>query len=444
MNEEETLPVVAIVGRPNVGKSTLVNRVLGRREAIVEERPGVTRDRKEIAAEWLSRPFMLVDTGGLVAGGNSLDVKVSAQSQRAIAEADVIVMVVDGTVGVTGEDADVARLIRQTQRPTVLVVNKSDDLSHDDRIWDFMALGLGDPIPISALHGRGTGDFLDAVIAALGPESDGDAEGGSEAEDDPNSKKPFRIALVGRPNVGKSTLFNKLIGDERAVVHDRPGTTRDAIDTVVETEMGPVCFIDTAGMRRKAKIDEDTEYYSFVRALSAVDTADIALLVIDASLGITHQDQRLAERVDAAGCPIVIVLNKWDLLDTEQRLELPDQLERRLHFLGEPPVLRMSALSGQGVDRLIGALMASAEAYRTRIPTAKVNAMLRKAQSEQPAPAGARVLYATQGATDPPTFVLFVNKTLPRTYIRYLERRLREGFDLGATPIKMRVRTRSD
>ena len=216
------------------------------------------------------------------------------------------------------------------------------------------------------------------------------------------------------------------------------------IDTVVETEMGPVCFIDTAGMRRKAKIDEDTEYYSFVRALSAVDTADIALLVIDASLGITHQDQRLAERVDAAGCPIVIVLNKWDLLDTEQRLELPDQLERRLHFLGEPPVLRMSAVSGQGVDRLIGALMASAEAYRTRIPTAKVNAMLRKAQSEQPAPAGARVLYATQGATDPPTFVLFVNKTLPRTYIRYLERRLREGFDLGATPIKMRVRTRSD
>jgi GTP-binding protein len=444
MSVDETLPVVAIVGRPNVGKSTLVNRVIGRREAIVEERPGVTRDRKELEAEWLGRPFLLVDTGGWVADGDSLDDKVSEQSQRAIAEADVVVMVVDGTVGVTGEDTDVARLIRQTQRPAILVVNKSDDTSHDDRIWDFMSLGLGDPMAISALHGRGTGDFLDSVVAALGPEPGDASTANTSGEDDPEGKKPFRIALVGRPNVGKSTLFNQLIGDDRAVVHDRPGTTRDAIDTVVETDMGPVCFIDTAGMRRKAKIDENTEYYSFVRALSTVDTADIALLVIDASLGITHQDQRLAERVDAAGCPIVIVLNKWDLLDTEERLELPDQVERRLHFLGEPPVLRMSALSGHGVGRLIGALSSAAEAYQTRIPTAKVNTALRKAQSLQPAPAGARVLYATQGATDPPTFVLFVNKTLPRTYIRYLERSLREAFNLGATPVKMRVRTRSD
>ena len=241
------------------------------------------------------------------------------------------------------------------------------------------------------------------------------------------------IVIAGRPNVGKSTLFNRLIGEERAVVHDQPGTTRDSIDTVVETDHGPVRFIDTAGMRRRARIDERTEYYSLVRALRSLDTADVALLLIDATVGVTHQDQRLAERVDAAGCPIVVLLNKWDLCDAGQ-----------LHFVGEAPVIKISALSGKNVQRLWPALSATIEDYQTRIPTRRVNDVVRKAQAAHPAPNGARVLYATQGATDPPTFTLFANRELPRTWLRYLERRFREDLDLGSTPIKLRVRRRSD
>ncbi len=444
MTAPEHRPTVAIVGRPNVGKSTLLNRILGRREAIVEERPGVTRDRKEVGAEWLGRRFGLVDTGGWIADGDSLDDKVSEQALRAISDADLVLMVVDGPTGPTAADVEVARQVQRSGTSALVVVNKCDDSSHDGTAWEFLSLGLGDPVPVSALHGRSTGDLLDLVVERL--ELSGSAVPVVESNDAAATEEsePFRIALVGRPNVGKSTLFNRLIGDDRSVVHDRPGTTRDAIDTVVETEIGEVCFIDTAGMRRRARIDEDTEYYSLVRALAAVDSADVALLIIDASLGVTHQDQRLAERVDAAGCPIVIVLNKWDLLDSEERLAIPDQIERRLHFLGEAPVIRMSATSGKGVSRLLPALGDAAAAYRTRVPTAKVNRVLREAQSEQPAPAGARVLYATQGATDPPTFVLFVNKPLPRTYVRYLERRIREAFGLGATPIKIRIRNRAE
>ncbi|HEX8804652.1 MAG TPA: GTP-binding protein [Acidimicrobiales bacterium] len=251
------------------------------------------------------------------------------------------------------------------------------------------------------------------------------------------------IALVGRPNVGKSTLFNRLTGDERAVVHDLPGTTRDAIDTVVETDLGPIRLVDTAGMRRRSKIDEGTEYYSLVRALKAVDEADVALLVIDATEGVTGQDQRLAERVDAAGCPIVVMLNKWELLDADERAEVRWQVGDKLRFIGEAPVLPVSALTGKGVHKLFPALSGSVEAYHRRIPTSRVNAVVHAAQQAHAAPAGARVLYATQGATDPPTFTLFANHDLPRTYLRYLERKLREAFDLGATPVKLRVRRRS-
>ena len=244
--------------------------------------------------------------------------------------------------------------------------------------------------------------------------------------------------------MGKSTLFNRLTGEERAVVHDRPGTTRDTVDTVVETDHGPVRFIDTAGMRRKARIDEDTEYYSLVRALRAVDGADVALLVVDATLGVTHQDQRLAERVDAAGCPIVVLLNKWDLCDAEQREDVMLQVGDKLHFVGEAPVLRISALTGRNVQRLWPALEDTLDDYRTRIPTRRVNDVVRAAQAAHPAPAGARILYATQGATDPPTFTLFANREVPRTWLRYLERKLREDLDLGSTPIKLRVRRRSE
>jgi GTP-binding protein len=444
------LPVVAIVGRPNVGKSTLLNRIIGRRAAIVEERPGVTRDRKDVDGEWLGRAFRLVDTGGWMARGTDLDDKVSAQSERAIADADVVLLVVDVVTGATDDDADVAELLRRSGKPVLLVVNKVDDTGREHQMWELLSLGLGDPYPVSALHGRGTGDLLDKVVELL-PAADTGAE--PPVHDAWDAAMPrsvdaagpgVSIAIMGRPNVGKSTLFNRLIGEDRSVVHDLPGTTRDTIDTVVETDLGPLRLIDTAGMRRKSKIDEGTEYYSLVRALQAVDDADVALLVIDATDGVTGQDQRLAERIDAAGCPIVVILNKWELLDAEQRADVRWQVSDKLRFVGDAPVLQVSALSGKGVHKLFPALAASVDAYHRRIPTSRVNAVLREAQAAHPAPGGARVLYATQGAAEPPTFTLFVNRELPRTYLRYLERKLREAFDLGATPVKLRVRRRGE
>ena len=434
-------PTVAIVGRPNVGKSTLLNRIVGRREAIVEERPGVTRDRKEVTASWSGREFTLVDTGGWLASGGALDSMVSRQSEQAIAEADVVLLVVDATVGLTDDDDRMAALLRGRDGSVLVVANKVDDASHESIIWELLGLGLGEPFPVSALHGRGTGDLLDQLIDLLpDPHDDGDTTG----EVDPPGERIIGVSLVGRPNVGKSTLFNRLTGEDRSVVHDQPGTTRDAIDTVVDTDHGPVRFIDTAGMRRKARINEGTEYYSLVRALRAVDGADVSLLIIDATEGVTHQDQRLAERVDAAGCPIVVLLNKWDLCDAEQREVAVEQVGDRLHFIGGAPVLRISALTGRNVDRLWPALAESVEEYQTRVPTRRVNEVVRAAQAAHPAPGGVRILYATQGATDPPTFTLFSNREVPRTWLRYLERRLREDLSLGATAMKLRVRRRSE
>lgn len=439
------LPLVAIVGRPNVGKSTLLNRIIGRREAIVEERPGVTRDRKEVEAEWQGTPFRLLDTGGWMSNGDSLDDKVSEQSEVAIDEADVVVLVVDGAIGFTEDDAKVGKLLRRLEAPVLLAVNKIDAQAHDNNIWDFMSMGLGDPFPISALHGRLTGDFLDAVIAALPAEArELDAFADVVEVDATDEERLFSVAIVGRPNVGKSTLFNRLIGEERSVVHDQAGTTRDTVDTIVEAQGGPVRFIDTAGMRRQARVDDDTEYYSVVRALKAVDGADVALLVIDATVGVTHQDQRLAERVDAAGCPVVVLLNKWELLDGDGRAKIKKQFDRKMHFVGDAPVIQISALTGKNVQKLWPALADSIADYRVRVPTRKVNEVIRAAQAAQPAPHGARVMYATQGATDPPTFTLFANKSIHPTYVRYLERSLREGFELGATPIKVRVRNRAE
>ncbi|HIF65193.1 MAG TPA: ribosome biogenesis GTPase Der [Acidimicrobiia bacterium] len=436
------LPVVSVIGRPNVGKSTLFNRILGRREAIVEERSGVTRDRKALEAEWQGNNFLLVDTGGWMPTGSDLDGKVSAQSEKAINNSDLIIMVVDGATGITDEDSRVASILRRSKAPIILAVNKIDTSLRDQDIWEFMSLGLGEPFGVSALHSRNTGDLLDRIVEML-PTSGQPTEESPQQDNEPEPDEGVRgVAIVGRPNVGKSTLFNRLIGDERSVVHDMPGTTRDAIDTVVETELGPLRFIDTAGMRRKARVDDDTEYYSSLRALRAIDKADVALLVIDASEGVTSQDQRLAERVDAAGCPIVILMNKWEVVNQEEKDELMYQLGQRLHFLGESPVLRISALTGRGIQRLAPALEAAIDAYETRVPTRRVNEVIQLAQSAQAAPHGGRVLYATQGATHPPTFTLFTNKDLPASYVRYLERRLREEFDLGATPIKVRLRRR--
>ena len=436
------LPTVAIVGRPNVGKSTLLNRIVGRREAIVEERPGVTRDRKIVDAEWQGNVFQLVDTGGWIPGGSLLDEKVSRQSEKAIANADAVIFVVDITTGITEEDDRVAGLLRGHDRPVFVVANKVDDPIREALMWDFLSLGLGNPWPVSALHGAGTGDLLDALVSELpAPEPGGEDVPGA---DDAEAPKVFGVALVGRPNVGKSTLFNRLIGEDRSVVHDLPGTTRDSIDTVVETDDGPIRFVDTAGMRRKSRIDDGTEYYSFVRALRAVDASDVALLVIDATEGITHQDQRLAERIDVAGCPVVVLLNKWEMLSTEAKTDVDYQVGQRLAFLGDSVVLKISALTGRGVQRLLPALADAIEAYHRRVPTRRVNDVISAAQAAQPAPHGGRILYATQGAIDPPTFTLFANKALPAPYLRYLERRLQEAFDLGATPIKLRVRQRSN
>lgn len=442
--EPSKLPMVAIVGRPNVGKSTLLNRIIGRREAIVEELPGVTRDRKVVEAEWTGHRFRLVDTGGWMPGGSALDEKVSRQSEAAIAEADALIVVTDVSMGITEEDARIADLLRTCTQPVFVVANKVDDASKEAEMWELLGLGLGNPWPVSALHGAGTGDLLDALVEVLPaveePEEDDPTDRGRDAD----GERIFSVALVGRPNVGKSTLFNRLIGEDRSVVHDMPGTTRDAIDTVVQTPDGPIRFVDTAGMRRKSKIDEGTEYYSFVRALQAVDSSDIALLVIDATEGVTHQDQRLAERIDAAGCPIVVLLNKWELLGTEAKATVTYDVGQKLAFLGESEVIRISALTGKNVHRLLPALTDAIEGYHTRVPTRRVNDVVFTAQSAQPAPHGARILYATQGATDPPTFTLFANKELPATYLRYIERSLREAFDLGATPIKLRVRQRSN
>ena len=442
---------MVVAGRPNVGKSTLVNRIVGHRAAVVEERPGVTRDRKELEAEWCGHPFTIVDTGGWLSTDDPLDAQVSAQSERAIAEADVILFVVDVTVGLTDEDLDVARVLKKSGRPVRVVVNKVDSDQREADVWDALSLGLGDPWPVSALHGRGTGDLLDDVVALL-PEpetaptpavaSDDDelvdlVAAGAEAA---GADVP-RVALVGRPNVGKSTLFNRLVGDERSITHDAPGTTRDAVDTIVETPEGTVCFIDTAGMRRKSRTERGTEYFSVLRALDALDRADIALLVIDATAGITHQDQRLAERIGASGCPVVVVLNKWELVSTEDRPGILADVGDRLAFLGEAPVLKISALSGLGVHHILPAVAAAEEAYHSRIPTAELNRALKSIQVAHP-PVGARIQYGVQGANDPPTFTLFTNGRLQPTYLRYVERGLRERFELGPTPIKIRVRAK--
>jgi len=440
-----SLPVVAVLGRPNVGKSTLVNRIVGRREAIVEERPGVTRDRKVLEAEWAGRHFEIVDTGGWLDSDDALDAQVSRQAERALSGAAVVLLVVDVTVGVTDEDDRVAAILRRALRakeraPAVIVVaNKVDNQQRETEVWDFGRLGLGDPWTVSALHGRGSGDLLDVVVAALPPLSP--EEEAAEAGEEPDAGVPA-VAIVGRPNVGKSTLFNRLIGDERSVVHDAPGTTRDSIDTIVESPDGPIRFVDTAGMRRRSRIGEGPEYYSLVRALQSIDRASAALLVIDAAEGVTHQDQRLAERIDAAGSPVVIVLNKWDLLDAAGRLQATEDIEDRLAFLGYAPVLKMSALSGKGVHKLMPALAESIEAYHRRVPTRELNDVVQAAQAAHPAP-GARVLYATQGAVDPPTFTLFSDRTLHPTWLRFLERRIREHFGFGPTPLKLRVRKRA-
>jgi len=424
-------PTVVIVGRPNVGKSSLVNRLAGKRVTVVEEHRGVTRDRKAVEVDWRGLSFDVVDTGGWLEAGDALEAKVSRQAEAALSGADLVLLVVDVTTGLVDEDTHAARWALRSGRPVALVVNKVDDTQHEANSWEFLRLGAGDPHPVSALHGRGAGDLLDFIVDQLGDQSPEDEQ--------PDDDGALRVAIVGRPNVGKSTLFNTLIGEERSVVHDMPGTTRDAIDTVVETEAGLIRFIDTAGMRRRAKTEAGLETYAVLRSLDALDRADIAVLVIDATVGATGQDQRLAERISAAGCPSLVVLNKWELVDTEDRDAVLASVGDKLAFLGDAPVMKTTATSGKGVHRILPALSIAAADYVKRVPTGALNRAIRDLQIKQPAPTG-KIRYAVQGATEPPTFTLFVAGRLPSTYLRYVERSLRERFELGNSPLRVRVR----
>jgi GTP-binding protein len=415
---------VALVGRQNVGKSTLVNRLAGGREAIAHEQPGVTRDRVAVETEWRGRAVRLVDTGGYVAKARGIEAAVSRQAEVAAASADVVLLVVDARTGPVEEDAALARRLRRVEVPVLLVVNKVDTERDEPDALAFLSLGLGEPIAVSALHGRGAGDLLDRIVALL-PEADEAAE---EDESEP------RFAIVGRPNVGKSSLFNRLVGEERSVVFEEAGTTRDAVDALVEWPDGPVRFVDTAGLRRHGKA-QGVEYYSFLRAERAIERSGVAVLVLDAAQGFTGEDKRIAARVMEVGRGLVVVANKWDLV--EERDPTFKELGRLLAPFARAPVLRTSALSGTGVHRLPRALLDVHERWARRAPTASVNEVLAGAQGDRPAPGGARYRYGTQARSRPPTFVLFGARSPGATYERFLENRLRRDLELGGVPVRL-------
>ncbi len=428
------LPIVAIVGRPNVGKSTLVNRILRRRAAVVEERPGVTRDRKEFRAEWAGRSFLIVDTGGWAVGDDSLVAGIRQQAEAALSGADAVLFVADATMTPGDDDQAVARLVHQSGVPHLLVANKVDGPRNEPDAAALWGLGLGEPHPISALHGRGIGDLLDALTALL-PEG---------RADDPAMAT---LAILGRPNVGKSTLLNQLLGEERVLVSPEPGTTRDAIDAVVDLDGEPFRVFDTAGIRRASRVDEATEYYSVLRAKEALTEADVALLVIDGTQGVTHQEQRLAEEIANAGAGLIVILNKWDLTGTEQKAITTDGVGDRLAFVGWAPVLRISARTGARLRRLAPAVRTVLETRRTRVPTPELNRRIRDWQEAHPPPVRkgrrGRILYAVQAGTEPPTIVLFVRGgDLGPDYLRFLENRLRDTYDFLGTPIRLVARRR--
>jgi GTP-binding protein len=424
-------PTVAVVGRPNVGKSTLVNRILGRREAIVQELPGVTRDRVLYPAEWQGREFMVVDTGGLEKDPEGpLAGKVAGAATAAAHDADVVVFVVDAVDGITAEDRDVATLIRKLGNRVVLVANKADNAARERSAAEFYELGLGDPLAVSALHGRGVGDLLDAITQ------------GFEQFEEEEPSEP-RIAIVGRPNVGKSSLFNALVGTERSIVHDEPGTTRDAVDTVLEVGEERFRFVDTAGLRKIIRVDDSTEYYGVVRTMKALDRCDVALLVIDAAEGVARQDLRIAEEIAGLGRSAVVLLNKADLLAPEIRKIEREETRRRLPHLGYAPLVMTSATTGEGIDQLLPAIRRVLEGRSVRIPTPLLNAAIDDLQARTPIPSrgvGARVKYAVQAEVAPPTIVLFGSGRIPDRWLRYMDRGLRERFGFEGTPIRFVLR----
>jgi GTP-binding protein len=423
-------PTVAVIGRQNVGKSTLVNRLVGRRQAIAHETAGVTRDRLELPVEWRGRRFVVMDTGGLISRPRGVEEAVVKHALRAAEEADLILLVVDARDGITAEDEDLGRRLRRSSRPVLVVANKVDAEAQDPMTAEFHALGLGEPLAVSALHGRGTGELLDRIVDLIPEQVE------AQAEDE------ARFAIVGRPNVGKSSLFNRLVREERVVVHSDPGTTRDAVDSVVEVDGRRVRFVDTAGFRRPGKT-EGVEYYGLVRSMQAIDAAHVALLVVDASEGLAGEDKRVARRVMEAGRGLVAVLNKWDLVASGERTARFEDLGRGLRIFPGTPVIKTSALTGSGVGRLVPALLSVHDAWSRHVPTAEVNRVLERATASHPPPGRAgRIRYGTQVAIGPPTFVLFGTADPGPTYRRYLEGALRGAFDLGGTPVRLLFRTR--
>ncbi len=431
------LPVLAVVGRPNVGKSTLVNRIIGRREAVVLDTPGVTRDRVRYPAEWAGHDFVVVDTGGWEVDVAGLDARVAEQAEVAIAQADAVLFVVDATVGVTDTDEQVVRLLRRAGKPVVLVANKVDGPTQEAEAATLWALGLGQPHPISALHGRGTGDLLDAVLEALPEES---AHGTAFPDG------PRRVALVGRPNVGKSSLLNKIAGAERVVVDDVPGTTRDPVDELVELRGIPYVLVDTAGIRRRVHQTSGADFYASLRTQAAIEKAEVAVVLVDASAPLTEQDTRVIQQVVDAGRALVIAYNKWDLMEEERRYYLEREIERDLVQVQWAPRVNLSARTGWHADRLVPALETALTSWDTRVSTGRLNAFLGELVAAHPHPLRGgkqpRILFATQASTRPPRFVVFTTGFLDPAYRRYIERRLRETFGFEGSPVVVSVRVR--
>jgi GTP-binding protein len=420
-------PAVAVLGRQNVGKSTLVNRLFGRREAIAHELPGVTRDRVELEVTWRGRTFRVVDTGGYLRGARGIEALVSRQAERAAEEADLVLLVVDVRTGPVEEDVALARKLRRAPVPVLVVVNKVDSEREEPDALAFHSLGLGDPMPVSALHGRGSGDLLDRIVELL-PEGRGERE--------PEGEPSF--AIVGRPNVGKSSLFNRLVGEERSVVFEEAGTTRDAVDAVVEGSDGRVRFVDTAGFRRPSRA-RGVDYYSFLRTERAIERAHVAVLVLDAAEGFTAEDRRIAARVMELGRGLVVAANKWDLVEGKDRAY--KELGEEVAPFARARVLRTSAKTGTGVHRVLPTLLEVHGRWTHRAPTAAVNEVVRAAQDERPAPGRARYRYATQVASGPPTVVLFGGRAPDPGYRRFLENRLRRAFGLDGVPVRLRFRS---
>lgn len=433
-----SLPVVAIVGRPNVGKSTLVNRLAENNEAIVHEMRGVTRDRSYHEADWNGRDFTLIDTGGIEMGSDdAFQGSITSQALVAADEADVILFLVDGKVGVNADDEAVASILRRSSKPVILVANKIENLKDENDLWEFLQLGLGEARPVSALHGTGTGDLLDEVVSHF-PEETG------EEEEELDS---INVAIIGRPNAGKSSLTNKMTNGDRSIVSNVAGTTRDAIDTTVEHDGSLYTIVDTAGLRKKNVIDEDVEYYGFVRAMRAIDRAQVVLLVIDSTLGLTDQDQRVAGMAAERGCAMVVILNKWDLVEgPEAKADVRERVEDRLTFVGYAPVIAISALSGKNVHRIWDAVDEAYENYSKVVSTSRLNNWLQDIRDfGHTVSKGKRILklkYVTQTGAEPPFFTFFCNHPdlVEPSFERYLENRLRQAFGFVGTPIRMKFK----